>query len=57
MVFNFLEGEKESKTYNYLQADKLKKLGQEMGAQVVFRRGYYEKDCTVAFYKASSLTL
>lgn len=50
-IFNFLEGKKESKTYNYLQADKIEKLGKRLGARVVFRRGYYEKDCTVAFYK------
>lgn len=51
LIFNFLEGKKESKTYNYLQADKIEKLGQKLGARVIFRRGYYENDCTVAFYK------
>lgn len=51
MVFNFLEGKKESKTYNYLQADKIEVLGKRLGAQITFRRGYYDNDCTVAFYK------
>jgi len=51
VVFNFLEGEKESKTYNYLQAAKIEKLGHNLGARVIFRRGYYDNDCTVAFYK------
>lgn len=51
MIFNFLEGDKESKTYNYLRAERIQKLGTTLGARVVFRRNYYDKDCTVAFYK------
>jgi len=51
MIFNFLEGKNQSKTYNYLQAHKIEKLGQRLGGRVIFRRGYYENDCTVAFYK------
>lgn len=51
IIFNFLEGKKTSKTYNYLQAHKIEKLGEKLGARVIFRRGYYENDCTVAFYK------
>ena len=52
LIFNFLEGKKESKTYNYLQANKIEKLGQKLGARIIFRRGYYDNDCTVAFYKS-----
>jgi SAM-dependent methyltransferase len=51
MIFNFLEGKTQSKTYNYLQAHKIEKLGQRLGARIIFRRGYYDNDCTVAFYK------
>lgn len=51
IIFNFLEGENRSKTYNYLQAHKIEKLGKRLGARLIFRRGYYDNDCTVAFYK------
>jgi len=51
MIFNFLEGTKKSKTFNYLQEAHIKKLGEKLGASVVFRRHYYDSDCTVAFYK------
>lgn len=51
IVFNFLEGSKKSKTYNYLHASDITTLGEKLNARVVFRRGYYERDCTVAFYK------
>lgn len=50
-IFNFLEGKNQSKTYNYLQAHKIEKLGERLGARVIFCRGYYDNDCTVAFYK------
>jgi len=55
MIFNFLEGKKESKTFNYLQAAVLEQLGESLGARVIFRRHYYEQDCTVAFYKRKEL--
>lgn len=51
VIFNFLEGNKESKTFNYLQEADIKYLGERLGARVVFRRHYYENDCTAAFYK------
>jgi SAM-dependent methyltransferase len=51
IIFNFLEGDKESKTFNYLRGSDIKVLGEKLGAKVVFRRHYYECDCTAAFYK------
>lgn len=51
MIFNFLEGEKESKIYNYFQLSEIQLLGERLGAKMAFRRSYYESDCTVAFYK------
>lgn len=51
VIFNFLEGSKESKTFNYLPENDIEKLGEKLEARVVFRRHYYESDCTAAFYK------
>ncbi|HEX5710445.1 MAG TPA: class I SAM-dependent methyltransferase [Sulfuricurvum sp.] len=51
MIFNFLEGKKESKTFNYLQLSHIKHLGEKLGARVIFRQNYYDSDCTAAFYK------
>lgn len=51
MIFNYLEGNKESKTFNYLKESDITRLGEKLGARVVFRRHYYENDCTAAFYK------
>ncbi len=51
LIFNFLEGEERSKTYNYLTAANIEKLGKRLNVRIVFRRGYYDSDCTVAFYK------
>lgn len=51
MIFNFLEGNEKSKTFNYLQAASIEKLANKLGARVVFRRHYYDNDCTTAFYK------
>jgi SAM-dependent methyltransferase len=51
IIFNFLEGNKVSKTFNYLPAERIARLGEKLGAKVVFRRNYYEHDCTAAFYK------
>jgi len=51
MIFNFLEGNKASKTFNYLPESDIEKLGAKLGARIVFRRNYYENDCTAAFYK------
>lgn len=51
MIFNFLEGDKESKTFNYLRESSIKALGEKLNARVVLRRNYYENDCTAAFYK------
>jgi len=51
VIFNFLEGTKHSKTFNYLQASSIQKLGEKLGARIVFRRHYYDNDCTAAFYK------
>lgn len=51
IVFNFLEGEKHSRTYNYLTLSDIQCLGDQLGARCVFRRHYYEQDCTVAVFK------
>jgi hypothetical protein len=51
LIFNFLEGDKESKTYNYLREESIRNLAKRLKAEVVFRRNYYQKDCTAAFYK------
>lgn len=51
VIFNFLEGEDTSMTYNYLQRSQIEALGHHLGARLEFRSGYYKEDCTVAFYK------
>lgn len=51
IIFNFLEGEKDSTIYNYLRESDVNALGKSLGAEVAFRRHYYESDCTAAFYK------
>lgn len=51
IIFNFLEGEDTSNTYNYLQSNQIEALGHHLGARLKFRSGYYKDDCTVAFYK------
>ncbi|ADR33275.1 hypothetical protein Sulku_0609 [Sulfuricurvum kujiense DSM 16994] len=51
IIFNFLEGDKDSKTFNYLREGDIKALGEKLNARVVIRRHYYECDCTAAFYK------
>jgi len=51
VIFNFLEGNKDSKTFNYLREGDIKYLGEKLDARVIFRRHYYESDCTAAFYK------
>ena len=51
VIFNFLEGEDTSSTYNYLQKGQIETLGNHLGARLKFRTGYYKEDCTVAFYK------
>lgn len=51
VIFNFLEGEDTSMTYNYLRATQIEALGKHLGARIEFRRGYYKEDCTAAFYK------
>ena len=50
-VFNMLEGRDESMVYNYFTPGEIKKLGRELGARVVIKRGYLERDMTVSFYK------
>jgi 2-polyprenyl-3-methyl-5-hydroxy-6-metoxy-1,4-benzoquinol methylase len=50
-VFNMLEGRDESMVYNYFTPGEIKKLGRELGARVVIKKGYLERDMTVAFYK------
>lgn len=54
VIFNFLEGEDLSTTYNYLQKDQIEALGNHLGARMEFRYGYYKEDCTAAFYKDRS---
>jgi len=51
IIFNFLEGDKDSKTFNYLLEADIQGLGKKLNAKVVIRRHYYESDCTAAFYK------
>jgi trans-aconitate methyltransferase len=51
IIFNFLEGEKTSAVYNYLRESDVNAFGRRLGGRVVFRRHYYESDCTAAFYK------
>ncbi len=51
VIFNFLEGDKDSKVFNYMQEADIQRLGKTLNAQVVFCRNYYESDCTAAFYK------
>lgn len=51
IIFNFLEGEDTSMTYNYLRITQIEALGNHLGARIEFRRGYYGEDCTAAFYK------
>jgi len=51
IIFNFLEGEDTSMTYNYLQASQIEALGRHLSARIEFRSGYYKEDCTVGFYK------
>ncbi len=51
VIFNFLEGEDTSMTYNYLQISQIEALGRHLSARMEFRSGYYKEDCTVAFYK------
>ncbi|WP_310439718.1 class I SAM-dependent methyltransferase [Sulfuricurvum sp.] len=50
-IFNFLEGEEYSRIFNYLSVAQIEKLGKKLNARLVFKRHYYERDCTVAFYK------
>lgn len=51
VIFNFLEGNQESKTFNYLRMSKINALAEKLSAHILFRRHYYDNDCTVAFYK------
>lgn len=51
-VFNALYGTKESKTYNYLSMNEIKKIALELEVnKVVFKEGYLENDITVGFFK------
>lgn len=50
-IFNFLEGKDRSHIYNYLLACDVEALGKSLGARMEWRQGYFESDCTVAFYK------
>ena len=50
-VFNLLEGRDDSMVYNYFRPAAIEALGRELGAEVKIRRGYLERDFTVAFYK------
>ena len=50
-VFNLLEGDDESMVYNYFTAKEISAIGRELGAKITIKRGYLERDITVAFYK------
>jgi SAM-dependent methyltransferase len=54
-VFNMLEGEDESMVYNYYSDDEIRRIGHDLGAEVVIRRGYLDRDMTVAFYKSCDI--
>ncbi len=51
IVFNFLEGKKQPGIYNYFQVYQIENLAERLGARLELDRGYYEHDCTAAFYK------
>lgn len=50
-VFNFLEGEDNSSTYNYIRADSIEALARDLNARCILKRGYLSDDCTAAFYR------
>ncbi|MHC3995084.1 class I SAM-dependent methyltransferase [Thiomicrolovo sp. ZZH C-3] len=50
-VFNLLEGDDDSIAYNYMRPSTVRKIAQELGANVQIRRGYLKRDFTVALYK------
>lgn len=51
VIFNFLEGQDNSYTYNHSHLNDIKDFGQILGATIIHRNKYYNNDCTVAFYK------
>jgi len=50
-IFNLLEGEDESLVYNYFLPKEIKKIAKELGATIKIKKGYLERDFSVAFYK------
>lgn len=51
-VFNALHGNKVSKTYNYLNKEKLEDIAKNLNVQnIVYKEGYLENDITVGFFK------
>jgi len=51
-VFNALYGEKESKTYNYINMDTIQALAKALHVKnIKLQEGYLERDITVGFFK------
>ena len=51
-IFNVLYGDKESKTYNYLNKKKIETLAKELNVnKIVYKEAYIENDITVGFYR------
>ena len=51
-IFNILNGEDKSQTYNYFTITKLKQIAKDLNVkEVVFKDGYLEDDITVGFFK------
>lgn len=51
-IFNALEGDTESDTYNYINQDEIRSVAKRLKVKEVrFCQGYMENDITVAFYR------
>ena len=51
-IFNVLYGDKNSKTYNYMNKQKIETIAKSLDVQkIVYKEGYLEHDITVGFYK------
>lgn len=51
-IFNALYANKESKTYNYLNKEKIENIAKNLNVQnIVYKEDYLKNDITVGFYK------
>jgi len=51
-IFNILFGDKESETYNYMNAKEISQIAKELNVrELLFRGDYLENDMTVGFFK------